>query len=164
MFIKLSKEEDLKTLEKLGYTIYDDVKKAKSELYDNMSLNWKEGCERFMCSTIISYIKEPNDLKRIIGKCDYMDRCTNTNAKCIIVIAFLCGEYMTIYEKRNIRAKTKEMLDCYTERKVHPSYGCILTLEDIINLIHETSDYYFGRDFYNAVQDYIASMIYNYNL
>lgn len=163
--MKLSKEEDLKALEKLGYIIYDDMEKAKSKLFDNMSSsNRNKALEMFMYSFIAKYATEFTDLKRIIGKCDYMKRCSNTNDKCIIVIAFLYAEYMTFCDYTGMKAKTKEMLDYYTEEKVYPSYGRVLTSKDIMDSIHNVAMDSFGKNFYKAVQDYVASMIYYYNL
>lgn len=162
--MQVSKEEDLKQLKDFGFNMYGDVTIAKMKLYESISKSDRKSADEVMFNIATS--KDYYELKTLLRKNDYMQRCTNTNAKASVIALLLLGEMQSLIAKPGTDpiAHTENIVHCFTERKVHPDVQRVLVFRDILDVISLLPSHFISENFYQNLLDYLANMVFEYDL
>lgn len=155
--MQISKETDLKQLKDLGFNMYGDVNIAKRKLYESISKGDKSNNDMIMFDKATS--KNYYELSTLLKKNDYMQRCTNTNAKASVIALLLLREFQS--KKSTL---IEEVVNCFTERKVYPAVQRVVIFSDIIEILSIYSKEYLSEDFYQNLLDYLANMIFEFGI
>lgn len=162
--MQVSRETDLKQLKDLGFNMYGDVNIAKRKLYESISNGDRKNADLVMFNRATS--KNYSELKTLLKKNDYMQRCTNTNAKASVIALLLLAEFQSIIAAPGAdpMANMKGIINCFTERKISPITGTIPTFSDLIDVLSILPEHYISEDFYQNLLDYLANMVFEFGM
>lgn len=169
--MQVSKETDLEQLKNLGFNMYEDINIAKRKLYESISNGDRRDADVIMFNEVTS--KNYHELKTLLRKNDYMQRCTNTNAKAAVLALLIFGEVRSkiIFEAKlssspsdGPKALAEKIIYYFTERKVYPDFQRVLMLSDIVEILSIFPKQFVSQNFYENMLDYLANMIFDFGI
>lgn len=162
--MQVSRETDLKQLKDLGFNMYDDINIAKRKLYESISTGDRKYADEVMYTLATS--KDFYELKTLLRKHDYMQRCTNTNAKTSILTLLLFAEFQGMIAEpgKDPKGHFEGIVNHFTERKIYPGLGRVVIFKDILDVNSIIYEHFVSENFYQNLLDYLANIIFEFRL